>query len=299
MSQLNNNRRMTTAQVANPHLTKILERLVDLSAKNYYNPYQEFVWPEEISASEYWMSPELMSVYGTPYMDELSESQLVQLSKWECVNFFSINVHGIRGLLQAVIQCVHMPGFEASSEYFHHFIGEENEHMWFFAQFCLRYGGKIYQNKGLKHGQFGEADIEHFLSFARILIFEEMGDFYNVRMRDDERLHPIIRQISRVHHQDESRHLAMGREIVKVLHGELHRKYPLERLQEVASYLKGYMKASIESLYNPAVYRDAGIEAAYELRRRLLSDAARQSFHERVLSRTVNFFERNQIFVWG
>jgi hypothetical protein len=54
----------------------------------------------------------------------------------------------------------------------------------------------------------------------------------------------------------------MGREIVKVLHGELHRKYPLEWLQEVASYLKGYMKASIESLYNPAVYRDAGIEAA-------------------------------------
>ena len=97
------------------------------------------------------MSPELMSVYGTPYMDELSESQFVQLSKWECVNFFSINVHGIRGLLQAVIQCVHMPGFEASSEYFHHFIGEENEHMWFFAQFCLRYGEKIYQNKGLKH----------------------------------------------------------------------------------------------------------------------------------------------------
>ena len=58
-----------------------------------------------------------------------------------------------------------------------------------------------------------------------------MGDFYNVRMRDDERLHPIIRQISRVHHQDKSRHLAMGREIVKVLHGELHRKYPLERSQ--------------------------------------------------------------------
>jgi hypothetical protein len=275
----------------------IFDKLVSISVKNHRNPYQNFIWPEKIPEDQYWMSPELMSVYATPYANTLSEIQLFHLSKWECISFFSINVHGIRGLMSSVIECIHTPGFEDSSEYLHHFLGEENEHMWFFAHFCLRYGGKIYKDKGLKHSRFPETDIEQFLSFARILIFEEIGDFYNIRMMDDERLHPIIREISLVHHQDESRHLIMGRELVKILHIELCQKYSQDRIKELSIYLEAYMKASIQSLYsNPTMYRDAGIEAHHELRRNLLIDNSRQDFHNKVLSYTIDFFRKSKIF---
>ena len=280
---------MTVKQVALPKTSKLISTLTETSVKNYYNPYQEFVWTGTIPEDQYWMSPELLSVYGTKYMNKLNEMQLIRLSKWECVNFFSLNVNGEREVLQIVIQYLHQPGFEDWSEYLHHFIGEENEHLWFFSQFCLKYGKKIYKDKSLKRSQFVEADIEQFLNFARILIFENIGDFYNVRMQNDERLPPIIRQISRVHHQDESRHLVMGREIVKGLFIALKQKYDLERLQEIACYLKVYTERSIESFYNPIVYQDAGLEKPYELRRELLRDAFRESFHNQMLVRTLCF----------
>lgn len=288
---------MTNIPVSNSHLSKVLTNLTGASKKNYYNPYQEFAWPETIPDNQYWMSPELLSVYGTPYMNELNEERLITLSQWECVNFFSINVHGERGLLQSVLNCIHQPGFDEASEYFHHFVGEENEHMWFFSQFCLRYGGKIYKDKGLKHTPSKERTIEQFLSFARIWIFEKIGDFYNVRMKDDERLPSIIRQVSRVHHEDESRHLAMGREVIKLLYKQLQQKYPPERLQDLEAYLKGYMEASLGLLYNPIVYRDAGLISPYEVQRNLLASESRQEFHQQVLERVIKFFDKNEIFL--
>src|SRR5258707_12819903 len=91
------------------------------------------------------MSPELTTTHGAELAETLTREQLFALSKQESINFYSLNVHGIRELLIEVVGRIHTPGFETPSEFFHHFIGEENEHMWFFAEFCLRYGGKLFR----------------------------------------------------------------------------------------------------------------------------------------------------------
>src|SRR4051794_25816637 len=174
-----------------------------MSERDYYNPYQLFHWPAELPSEQYWMSPELMSVYGTEVAREYSEEQLWALSKWESINFYSLNVHGIRSLLIEVISRIHTPGFERPSEYFHHLIGEENEHMWFFAKFCLNYGGKIYADKQVRWQDVEILEAADFLVFMRLLLFEEIVDFFNKRMGGDERLDPTIRQVNAIHHQDE------------------------------------------------------------------------------------------------
>jgi hypothetical protein len=117
-----------------------LEKLTTSSIKNHYNVYQRFKWPDSLPADTLWMSPELLSVYGTPVMEQLDEPTLKRLTKWESINFYSLNVHGIRELIIEVTRRIHAAGYEVPSEFFHRFIGEENDHMWFFAQFCLRYG---------------------------------------------------------------------------------------------------------------------------------------------------------------
>ena len=68
----------------------------------------------------------------------------MRLSKWEAVNFFSLNVHGIKGVLGFVSRCIYEPRYADVSEYLHVFMGEENFHMWYFAKACLDYAGKIY-----------------------------------------------------------------------------------------------------------------------------------------------------------
>lgn len=281
---------------AQKKLSHLLDHLVELSVENYYNPYKAFVWPERLEGDQFWMSPELLSVHGTPYMEQLTETQLWELSKWESVNFFSFNVHGIRGLIQHALSCIHTSSFTEISEYLHHFIGEENEHMWFFAQFCNRYGGKIYHFPKLESTAFAENDIDHYVAFCKILISEQIGDYYNKYMQADDRLHPLVQQINRIHHEDESRHIAMGRRIVQVLHEELSTQYPPERLEEVETYLRKYALFLLESFYNPHVYRDAGLPEPYAMRRELLHNPVRAEFHRKVLKNTTHFLKSNGIF---
>jgi hypothetical protein len=162
-----------------------LEKLTTSSIKNHYNVYQRFKWPDSLPADTLWMSPELLSVYGTPVMEQLDEPTLKRLTKWESINFYSLNVHGIRELIIEVTRRIHAAGYEVPSEFFHRFIGEENDHMWFFAQFCLRYGPKIYPDRSLRFPGTADPLAEDFLVFARIVIFEELVDYYNMKMGRD------------------------------------------------------------------------------------------------------------------
>jgi hypothetical protein len=241
------------------------------------------------------MSRELLSIYDTMLMEQLSETQLRQLSKWESINFYSINVHGIRELLVEVSKRLHAPDYELFAEFFHRFLGEENDHMWFFAQFCLRYGGKLYPDKTLKFPvspELSEPNIETFLIFSRILIFEEIVDHFNMCMGKDTALHPLIQQINSVHHEDESRHIAGGREIVKALYGKLISTRSAEKRGALGKYLKSYMKTSVESLYNPAAYRDAGLPDPFKCRNEVIKLPERKEHHRRFTQRTVKFLNR-------
>ncbi|MER6189326.1 diiron oxygenase [Streptomyces cyaneofuscatus] len=277
----------------NDRFRGILDRLATKSIDDYYNPYRLFEWPEQLPEDMWWMSPELTTTYGTEWAEKLTPEQLHTLSKHESINFYSLNVHGIRELLVEVVNRIHTAGFETPSEFFHHFIGEENEHMWFFAEFCLRYGKKIYrQPVGGAETAAPSDKVQSLLVFARILIFEELVDHFNSAMAEDERLHETIRGINRIHHQDESRHIAFGRELVNLLHQDLKRTATEQELDEVSTYLRRYMRHSFESLYHPQVYRDAGIERPHELRRALLESPARAEAELRTFRKTAKFLEK-------
>ena len=135
---------MTTQQSATQRLQEVAAKLSVISRQNSYDPYELFEWPDSLPGTDYWMAPELMTCYGTPIWDEFTEQQRLTLSQWEAVNFFSLNVHLIRELIGEVADRIYETRFPGLSDFFHDFISEENKHMWFFATFCLRYGGKVY-----------------------------------------------------------------------------------------------------------------------------------------------------------
>ncbi|MEN3610605.1 diiron oxygenase [Plantactinospora sp. ZYX-F-223] len=284
---------MTTALIdTSERLRDVLNRLSSMSVEDYYNPYQVFDWPDSLPQEMWWMSPELTTTHGTEIAAELSQEQLYRLSKYESVNFYSLNVHGIRELLIEVTRRIHTDEFATPSEFFHHFIGEENEHMWFFAQFCLRYGGKIYKQPRGGAETIPPSKAASLLVFARILIFEELVDHFNSRMALDERLDDTIRKINRIHHQDESRHIAFGRELVRILFEGFREQATPEELSQVSDYLRRYMTYSFESLFSPQVYKDAGIPNPFEVRRRLLTGPRRPEFEAQVFRKTHSFLTR-------
>jgi hypothetical protein len=168
--------------------------------------------------------------------------------------------------------------------------------MWFFAQFCLRYGDKIYVDKAMRMGDDNpDPQVAAFLVFARILIFEELVDHFNIRMGRDDTLHPLIRQINQVHHDDEWRHIIMGRHMVEFLYEPLRERGDDALLSQLDEYLRRYMVASIQSLYNPAAYRDAGLPDPYRLRTEVMEHPARVVYHRSFLKRITGFLLQNKI----
>jgi hypothetical protein len=235
------------------------------------------------------MPVNLLSLYGTPFYDELTREQVIALTKWESINFYSQIVHGIRDVLDAAVARIHTAEFADVSDYLHHFIGEENGHMWFFAKFCLQYGGKMYPERTLSLGADLPPATNHFLTFSRIVIFEEIIDYYNVKIGQDQTLHPIIQSINTIHHKDESRHVAFGREFVRELYRAVIAGQGDEGAKLAETYIRRYLSHCIDLFYQASVYRDAGLPDPFKLRNQARNAPQRIPFHDKMLARTVNF----------
>jgi hypothetical protein len=274
-----------------------VRRLIDVSVDDYYNPYRTFQWPDSIEPKDLWMSRELLSVHGTAAERELSREQLVELSRWESINLYSLIAHGIRELLIEVMRRIHTPGYEIPTPYFHHFIGEENEHMWFFAEFCLRYAGRIYPDRRMVFPAGDRApEMNNFIVFSQILIFEQIGDYFNARMAADDGLPETVREVNRIHHRDESRHIAFGGKLVSALFDEVRRTHSAGEIEEVGQYLRSYIDLIIQMLYSRAAYEDAGIPDAARFRGAVMADPARTPITARITERTNNFYRRIGLF---
>lgn len=284
-----------------PAFAARLDKLVQLSRERHVNTFTQIEWPDALPEDAWWLSPELLSVYGTEHAETLSEQQLKRLSKWECINQFSLNVEGERELLSALSAQLYAPDLPDIDTYIHHFIDEENKHLWFFAEFCRRYAGKIYSSKKVNvAGERFCREMEFFLLFARIFIFEEIGGYYNVIAGGDERVSPFVRMIHQVHHADEARHITFGRTILSQSKELAFSAADAAEREAAVAHLQRYLQISVESLYQPAMYRDSGIEAGVALRRTLLAHPARREHHAtRLLKRPLKFMNELGIPLQG
>src|SRR5277367_51503 len=83
-------------------MAAIVEKLCRASEREYYNPYDSLVWPESLEMNEWYTSPQFISIHGTPAYDAMSEHERKGLSFYEAVNFFSLNIHGEKALIEGL-----------------------------------------------------------------------------------------------------------------------------------------------------------------------------------------------------
>ena len=265
-------------------LTDTVRRLSIASRRSYQNPYEAIVWPDELGRDQWFTSPELVSLYGTPWWDELDDAGRKALSFWEAVNFFSLNIHGEKLLMEGLAHRLYQPGLHDVAEYLHHFLDEENKHSVWFGTFCTRYAGKVYPDRKMAFPREYAEGEEDFLFFAEVSIFEEIVDRYNVTMGRDERLVPVVRQINANHHAEETRHLVFGRRIVDELWRRSVDRWSLEVISGIRAHLDGYVTATWREYYNPGIYRDAGFGDPWAVARQALDHPATKAHREEVTS---------------
>ena len=128
--------------------TDLAPKLSIASIKKSWDVYSAFDWPDTLPEDAWYMSPELISLYGTDFYETLTEEQQKKLSFTELCNFFSLVLQGERPLVQGLVHRLYLKSTEqVVSDYLHHFIDEENKHMIMFGMFLNRYLGKVYPEK--------------------------------------------------------------------------------------------------------------------------------------------------------
>lgn len=271
--------------------TDLAVRLTRLSRERFWNVYTEFDWPEELSGDRYCMAPELISAYGTEVWDGLDEAQRIKLSFYEIANLFSLTLQGERPLVAGLSDRLYSKRMtHDETEYLHHFLDEENKHMVMFGLYLDKYVGKVYPEKKMALDQKHEKGEAEIVFFCKALVVEELGDYYNVKMMNDETIEPIVKQLNFVHHRDESRHIAFGRQHLKELCEEWLPKLSDETRERIRTWLVQYLKSSWTDFYNPTMYKDAGLEKPYEVRRALLAHPATAEFRMAASRKLLNVF---------
>jgi hypothetical protein len=270
--------------------TDLAARLSRASVSKLWNVYDAIAWPEQLALDRWQMPPELVSLYGTESWEKLDDDAKRRLSFHELVNFFSLTLHGERPLVQGLCNQMYSRQNAPITEYIHHFLDEENKHMVMFGEFCHRYAGKVYPQKKLPMARTyarGEEDVTFFI---KVLIVEELGDYYNVAIERDERVDPLAREINKIHHRDEARHIVFGKRLLNELFDRYSPGWPDETLQGMRKWLADYLRSSWSDFYNPSVYRDAGVPDAYAARQAALSAACCKEHRRRVSKKLVDYF---------
>ncbi|MCB9656316.1 MAG: diiron oxygenase [Sandaracinaceae bacterium] len=266
-------------------------RLTALSRERAWDVYRDIAWPEALTGERYCMAPELMSVWGTEYWDTLDEAQRLRLSLYECANFFSLTLQGERPLVAGLSDRLYSKRVtKEGTEYLHHFLDEENKHMVMFGMFLNRYVGKVYPEKKVALERSYAKGEEEVMFFCKALVVEELGDYYNMKMMNDARLEPIVRELNDVHHRDESRHIAFGRLHLAELAAHWLSEWSDEVRMRVQTWLAQYLKASWADFYNPSMYRDAGLPDAFKLRTAVMAHPASAALRTQASAKLVRLF---------
>jgi hypothetical protein len=268
-------------------LSGTVDRLSHLSERSYQNPYTAVEWPAEVRPAQDWFSsPEYLSLYGTPPWEALDEPTRKRLAFHEAVNFYSLNIHGEKSLMEGLAARLYRRDLLEVAEYLHHFLDEENKHSIYFGGFCTRYA-QVYRSRQLPFAETRPRDVEDLLFFAKTLIFEEIVDRYNWVQARDSRLQPIARFINHNHHFEESRHLIFGRRLVAALWEACAPGWSAETVGDIRDYLGQFFVATWREYYNPDVYADVGLPDPWELAERAWSAEAQREHRREVSTKCV------------
>lgn len=245
-------------------LDAVARRLVQVSERRASPPFARIDFPEALDPRKPVFPVELISLFGHPVWDDMTEPMRWRLGLLETVNFFSLNIHGEQGLVGVLAERLYRERSTGESpevsRYLQHFIHEENAHTYMLAEFCHRYHGRVMPEVVFR---FETPTLSRkgsdLLFFSRVYVLETFLDFVNRRAMHDDTLEPTARSIHRSHHMDETQHMAFDRSIIAQLADELATEGRTTELGTIGSLVARYADYAFSRLVNPRVYRELSL----------------------------------------
>ncbi|EMF26446.1 AurF N-oxygenase family protein [Streptomyces pseudogriseolus] len=234
-------------------------RLLESSAKHSFDPDTELDWEAPFEDGTWFWPPELVSLYGTPMWQRMSEEQRLLLSRHEAAALASLGIWFELILMQLLVR--HIYDKSATSAHVRYALTEiedECRHSKMFARVIAHSGTPWYPVSRVHHnlGRLFKTVSTTPGSFTATLLGEEVLDWMQRLTFPDERVQPLIRGVTRIHVIEEARHVRYARE-------ELRRQMMTAPRwsQEFTRVSSGeFARVFSVAFVNPEVYTNVGLD---------------------------------------
>ncbi|MFE6159581.1 diiron oxygenase [Streptomyces sp. NPDC056486] len=258
---------------------QVAERLLDSSAKHSFDPDKELDWEAPFEEGKWFWPPELLSLYGTPMWQRMSEEQRIALSQHEAAALASLGIWFELILMQLLVRHIYdKPATSSHVRYALTEIEDECRHSKMFARLITR-GDTPYYPVSTVHRNLGRLFKTISTtpgSFTATLLGEEILDWMQRLTFPDERVQTLVRGVTRIHVVEEARHVRYARE-------ELRRQMVTAPRwsQEFTRLTSGeFARVFSVAFINPEVYTNVGLD------RREAMAQVKASAHRREIMQT-------------
>ncbi|GAA4488939.1 hypothetical protein GCM10023094_49630 [Rhodococcus olei] len=269
----------------------VAARLLAGSIKRSYDPAVDLDWDAPLVEGRYFLPPTVLSLYGTPMWESMSEAQRIELSRQEAANILSVGAWFENILLQALLRSLlHQDPTSLHTRYTLTEMGDECRHMTMFGRAIAAMGVKPFPLR--RH----EAMVANLLPktfrgtmlWVAALIGEEIFDATQRRVQNDPQLQPMMSRVMRIHVTEEARHIRFAREGVRRRVAQSH---PIEKVW--VGSVQGVGGLLLQRLFtNPTMYKRAGLDPR-EARRQALANPYFRANQRRGFDSLAAFLEEN------
>ncbi|MCU0267987.1 MAG: diiron oxygenase [Acidimicrobiales bacterium] len=248
-----------TATLTPPTVARKAARLVAASERLSFDPFTDVDWSLPLDDSMYYLPPEYLPLYGTPVWEAMDDTQRKAYSRHECASLCSAGIWFENILMQLILKHLYdLPADDGSHRYLLVEAADECRHSAMFGEFIRRAGTPAYSVQALLGfgGRFLTATTPRGPEgYLAILAAEELLDASNRATMNDERVHPVSRQMARLHVLEEARHVSYARSYVT----ETWPRTSGGRRLVAMIRAPFVVRSIVDALCNPAVYDELRI----------------------------------------
>lgn len=248
-----------------PDAEETAARLLRSSAKFTLDPDTDIRWEQKDAdgAVQWYAPPELLTLYGTPLWDRMSHEQRIELSRHEMCSIAATGIWFEVILMRMLGRHVYDSDLLSDhSNYVLTEVADECRHSQMFARMIKELGVEFHAPSRRTHelGRLMSTPLmTDAIAMGGTLYVEAILDRMQRRAMDDERVVPVVRDVSRVHVVDEARHMRLAATMlqrdVEAGMGFVQRNWLKLALPLIAW-------TATEELVGPSVYRAVGLSAS-------------------------------------
>ena len=255
---------MTTTNTL-PRTGRRSVQLTAASERMTLDPFTEVDWEIPIDDRAYHLPPEWLPLYGTALWDAMTPEARIAYSRHECAALCGAGIWFENRLMQLVLRhLAEMPVDSAAHRYLLVEVADECRHSTMFGEYIRRAETPAYT----PHTDAEPLDTldvpgKRALGYVLILAVEELLDAINRATMKDERIHPVSRQIAKLHVAEEARHVSFA----KTYLSEVWPTLGEEERQAVKSLAPAAVAIVADLTIDPAVYETLGLVGGEETAR--------------------------------